>query len=249
MGVLKSARTCRRTSQNSVRSGASSPCPGSSNNSSLGAPSSARDGAALALSAGYFVRTPSGGVDQTEAFEHFVHPAMTFQARPALGRKLQILAQRHVREQRVVLKHVAAIAGSRRQADARRTVKENFVIEQDASVVGTHEARDQIQCERFSRSAGSEQNRDAGGGLKFELEGERGRIGPSGKSLAEPGADHIYVIMSRAGSGGWPASGSAARRPRSPGPACAPPWCSRLRRRRKSRPRPSVCGREYCPPP
>ena len=143
----------------------------------------AGDRAALALAAGYFVRTPSRGIHQPELFEHLVHAAMAFQARPALGCELQVLAQRHVREQGVVLKHVSAVAGLWRRADACRTVEENFIVEQNAAFIRTHEAGDQIERERLAGPAGSEENRNAGGRLKFELERECRGIRPGGDHL------------------------------------------------------------------
>ena len=71
----------------------------------------------------------SGGIPQTEALDHFVHPAMTLQARPALRRELQVLAQRHVRKQGVVLKYVAAVAGLRRQMDSGGAVEQNVAVQ------------------------------------------------------------------------------------------------------------------------
>ena len=75
----------------------------------------ARDGAALALASGNLVRAAAGGFGEMEVFEHFGDAAMALETRTALGGKHQVLAQRHVRKQRVVLEHVAAIALLRRK--------------------------------------------------------------------------------------------------------------------------------------
>ena len=82
---------------------------------------------------------------------------MAFQARDALGGELQVLAQRHVRKQRVILKHVAAAPGLRREMHAGCAVEQNLVVQQDASFVGPNESGDGIERQRFAGAAWSEQ--------------------------------------------------------------------------------------------
>ena len=150
----------------------------------------ARDAAALALAAGNLVRTPSGCVFQAEFLQHVVDAPVPLQARPPFRGEGQILTQRHVRKQGVVLKHITAIAFLRRQMDSRGGVVKDVVFEQDAAFVGLHESGDGIEHQRFAGAAGAEEHRDAGGGGEFEIQREARGIGSRSERFAEPCLQH-----------------------------------------------------------
>src|SRR5260370_30690435 len=96
---------------------------------------------------------------------------MPLEARDALHGEFQVLAQRHVRKQRVVLEHVAAVTGLRSEMHAGRPVKKNFVIEQDAAFVRPNESGDGIECESLARTAATEQHDNPA--LALTLQGAR----------------------------------------------------------------------------
>ena len=60
--------------------------------------------------------------------------------------------------------------GMRRKVHAGGAVEQQIVVQQDASFVWPHESGDCVQHQSFSGAAGAEQNGDARGGLKFEVE-------------------------------------------------------------------------------
>src|SRR3979490_1892273 len=99
------------------------------------------------------MRTTARRVHQPKRFEHFIHAPVALQARSALGGELQVLAQRHMREQRVILEYVSAVARLRSKADAGGAVKQDIVVEQNAPVVRPRETCDQVESERLARSA------------------------------------------------------------------------------------------------
>jgi len=106
---------------------------------------SACDGAALLLPSGKLVRAAARGVAEAKSLNHFIHAAMPFQSRPAFGGEHEVLAEGHVRKQRVVLKDVTAIAGLRRQMNARGAVEKNVVLQENSSFVGPHKSGDRIE--------------------------------------------------------------------------------------------------------
>ncbi len=112
-----------------------------------------------------------------EFFQHLGHFAVALQPRDALDGELQILAQRHVRKQRVVLKNVAAVARLRRQVHARCAVEQDLVVKQDAAFVGAHESGDGIERQRFAGAARAEQHGESARRLEFDVEREAGRLG------------------------------------------------------------------------
>ena len=101
----------------------------------------ARNRAALLLAARDFVRPPPGHVRQVESLQHFVDAPVPLQARQAVRREHQVCAQRHVREQRVVLEHVTAVAPPRRQVDAGGAVEQDLVVQQDAAGIRAARSR------------------------------------------------------------------------------------------------------------
>src|SRR5262249_34567636 len=125
-----------------------------------------RDRTALFLASGNFVRTAARGVLKMEAVDHFVHAAMTLQPGLALGGEREIFAQRHVRKQGVILKHVSAVAVLRRKVDARGAVEQDLVVEKNAAFVGWNESGDGIEGQGLARAARAKQNRDSRAGLK-----------------------------------------------------------------------------------
>src|SRR5580658_3783543 len=103
------------------------------------------------------MRAPGGGVAQLKAVQHFIYPAVPFQPWPSFRREFQILAQGHIREQRVVLKNVAAVARLRRKVYATGGVEQDLVVQHDAAFVGTHKTGDGIEDLSFPGPAWSEQ--------------------------------------------------------------------------------------------
>ena len=95
-----------------------------------------------------------------------------------MGGEGQVFAQRHVREQRVVLEDVAAGALLRRQVHAGFGVEEDAVVKKDAAGVGPDETGDGIEGEGFAGAAGSVERGDASGGLKLDFEVEAGGFRP-----------------------------------------------------------------------
>jgi hypothetical protein len=149
-----------------------------------------RDGAALALAAGNFVRAAAGGILKAKALDHIVHAAVTFEARFLLDGELEVLPQGHMGKERVVLKDVAAVARLRGEMNAGCAVEQDLIVEHNAAFVGADESGDGIEGERFAGSAGSEQDGDAGAGLKFEVEGKGRGVDSRGKSFSDAGVDH-----------------------------------------------------------
>src|ERR1051325_3195018 len=125
-----------------------------------------------------------------EALQHLIDAPVPFETRVAVGRKYQVLAQRHMREQRIVLEYVAAVPVLGPQAYMRSRVEQDFVGEQNAPGIGTGEARNRIQRDRFAGSARSEERRDASAGVQFDIERESGRFGPWLESLADARLNH-----------------------------------------------------------
>ena len=192
-------------------------------------------------------RRPAASV-QAEFLQHVVDAPVPFQARPALGRERQVLAQRHMRKQRVVLKHIAAIAFLRRQVHAGRGVVQDVVVQQDAAFIGLHESGDGIEHQRLARAAGAEEHRHAGGGREFQIQREARGIGSGSEGFAEPGLQH-GDLKPGWGSGDSPASTRPRPPPKPPAPKFAPPRRCRIRPRRRWPPPRSACGPECCPPP
>src|SRR5438309_504192 len=102
------------------------------------------------------MRLPAGDARKLELLQHLIHAPMALEPRPSLGGEGQILAQRHVREEGVILEHIPAIAILRAQVYFGRGVEQNLVIEEDASGVRPNKAGDAIERQRLSRSAGAE---------------------------------------------------------------------------------------------
>ena len=100
------------------------------------------------------MRTPPGGFPDAEFIQHLRHAPVTLQPRTPLGGELQILAHRHVREQRVVLKHVTAVAPLRSQIQARNTIEQNVVIQDNAALVGFDKAGERTIFQRLLTASG-----------------------------------------------------------------------------------------------
>ncbi len=139
------------------------------------------------------MRTPSGNIGQVKLLQHLVHFSMPLQAWAALQREFQILAQGHVGKQRVILKHVAALTRSRRQADARRGIEQNLIIHQDAAFIRTHKSGEGIERQCFAGAAWAEENRDAFAGAELDIQREAGGFGAWREILAEARLDHSAV--------------------------------------------------------
>src|SRR4029077_19950213 len=116
------------------------------------------------------VRTAAGSFGEAELFQHLVHAAMALESRRALGVELEMLAQRHVGKQRIILEYVTAVALLRSQVHAGRTVEQNVVVEQNSAFVGRDEASDRIEHQGLARAAGAKQHRYAGRGGKLQIE-------------------------------------------------------------------------------
>ena len=58
--------------------------------------------------------------------------------------------------------------------DAGGAVEQEIVVKEDAAFIGAHESGNGIEDKRFSGTAGAEQNGDAGGRLKFQVERKSG---------------------------------------------------------------------------
>src|SRR6202000_1579269 len=102
---------------------------------------------------------------QLETLQLFGDASVALEARQAVRREREVFAQCHVRKERVVLKNVSAGAALRRQANARDGIEKNAVVEDDASAVGSAEAGDGIESQRFTGAAGSVKRGDAGSGF------------------------------------------------------------------------------------
>ena len=155
----------------------------------------AGDRAALFLAAGELVRPPAGGVGQMKALEHLIHLAVPLQAGTAFGREGQVLPQRHVRKQRVVLEHVAAVARPGGQVHARGRVEQDLVVEQDAAFLRHGEAGDRVERQGFPGAARPEQHRDAGAGAELDIQGEGGRIRPGREPFADAQFEHYEACL------------------------------------------------------
>ena len=142
----------------------------------------ARDGAPLLLSAGKLVWVAALDVVKVEALHHLFDAAMPFETRPAVQRKFEVFSQRHVREQRVALKNVAAMTAAWRQAYAGCAVEENLVIQQDATLVRASESGNGIERQCLSRAAGSEEDGDSRPGAEIQIQRE-GRGAWAGREL------------------------------------------------------------------
>src|SRR5207245_6545405 len=111
-------------------------------------------------------RPAAGDVSQMKLIEHLLDFSMTLQARDPIGCKFQVLPQRHVREQRVVLKDIAAMASLGRKVHAGCAIEKNLIIEQDASFVGANEAGDGVEREGLTGAAWSKEHCKAAGSMK-----------------------------------------------------------------------------------
>ena len=176
-----SARTCRRTSCRSKRKNASRPRAGASSRSSRGCPTSARDRAALRLGLGNLDGAAAGHFRQAEAFEHLAHPAVPLEPgqAPASGRKQEVLAKRHVREQRVALEDVPTAPGMRGKIDPRATVEQDLVVNENPALIRLDETGDGIEEHGLARAARSEQ---CGDPARRALRGQRK---PGGARIAQ----------------------------------------------------------------
>ena len=125
-----------------------------------------------------------------EPLDHFIHAPVPLETGPALGGEEQVLPQRHVRKQRVVLKDVAAVALLWPQVYMRDFVEQNLFVEQDTACIGARETCNAIERERFAGAAGSEQRSDAGARLQFDFERECGGIRLRRKALGDARLNH-----------------------------------------------------------
>src|SRR5258708_7026635 len=98
----------------------------------------------------------AGGPREMKLLQHFDHAAMTLQTRTPGGGEGKVFAQGHMREQRVVLEHISAVARLRAQADLGAGVEQDLIVEQDSARVRSDEAGDRIENQRLARAAGSE---------------------------------------------------------------------------------------------
>src|SRR5262245_5613446 len=94
---------------------------------------------------------------------------MALETRLAFGGEGEILAQRHVREQRVILKYISTVAVLRTEVHLRGPVVEDLVVEKDAPGIRNDKAGDAIECQRLARSAGPEQDSNACSGAQFDI--------------------------------------------------------------------------------
>src|SRR5436309_2225589 len=74
--------------------------------------------------------------------------------------------------------------------NAGSAVEKDVVIEQNAALVRSHESSDRIECQSFSGSACSEQDRDSGGGFELEIEREPRGVGACGKRGSKARLNH-----------------------------------------------------------
>ena len=107
---------------------------------------------------------------ELKALQHFGYAPGALQARAAVRGEQQIPPQGHVREERVALGDVAAVAAARRHVDARLGVEQDDVVQQNAAGIGFHESGDGLENERLSRPCRTIQRGKAG---DFEIDVER----------------------------------------------------------------------------
>ena len=86
-----------------------------------------------------------------------------------------VLLDRHVGEQRVVLEEVAHAPLLRAQVDARRGVEQHAAVEDDPALVGDHDAGDALERHRLAAARGAEKRERLVGGLDLERHVERKR--------------------------------------------------------------------------
>ena len=79
------------------------------------------------------MRPPAGNIRQTKTIEHFVHSPVPLDSLGTLRREHQVLANGHVRKQRIVLKHVSAAPILRDPVDAGFGIEQQHVIEQECA--------------------------------------------------------------------------------------------------------------------
>ncbi len=157
----------------------------------------ARDRAALRLGLGNLAGAAAGHFRQAKAFKHLAHPAVplkTGQA-PARGGKQEVLAKRHVREQRVALEDVPAAPGMRGQIDPRATVKQNLVVNENPALIRLDETGDGIEEHGLARAARSEQCGDPARRAHLEVQRKPGGAGSRGIGLANPSLDHFVACL------------------------------------------------------
>ena len=126
---------------------------------------------------------------------------MPAQARRAFYRELQVLPQRHMRKERIILEDISTMASPRRHVKARRAIEQNLIVQQDAAFIGMHESGDGIERQRFARAAGTKQDCHSGSGVEFDIQRKTGGIRPGGVLLANPRLDHKAVWRGPKGLG------------------------------------------------
>jgi hypothetical protein len=130
------------------------------------------------------MRAAPGDLGETESLHHFIYlltAAMTGQALHGEG---QVLPESHVREQSVVLKHVSALPLAGPAVDAGGGIEQNPVVEKNSALIGLHETGDAIEGQSLPRPACAEENGDALGRLKLQVEAKASRFRSGGKLLA-----------------------------------------------------------------
>ncbi len=111
------------------------------------------------------------------------------------GAELEILPQRHVRKQRVVLQDVAAVALARWTVDAGGAVEQHPVVEHDAPRVGPDESGDGVERQRLAGAARAEQHRHPARGLQFNMKLECTRLPAAPEALVDRQPDHPCACL------------------------------------------------------
>src|SRR5580698_3120635 len=127
---------------------------------------------------------------QAETLQHFIHAAMAFETGAALGGELEVLPQRHVRKQGVILENVTAVARLGWKMHACRAVEQDGVVEQNPAFVRADKAGDRIEYQGFAGAARPEKNGHARGCLQFDIDRKTRRVGTRREILADTGVNH-----------------------------------------------------------
>ena len=133
----------------------------------LGLPDqNARQRAPLLLSAGKLTRTVVLQSLQAECVQNLPHRLLPLVFRAGVRACADVLLDRHVREQRVLLKQIADLSLLRRQVDLFVAVEQNAPIQFNMALIRPHDACDAPQRHALAAAGGTEQRHH------FPLSGE-----------------------------------------------------------------------------
>src|SRR5262245_39756009 len=120
----------------------------------------ARKGDALLLTAGQLARTTMRKPLQAKEVKHLVHALCSFLSRQLSHAKANVFLDGEVREESVLLRHVADTPCLWRQKQVPRTVVYRLTVNADTPAVGLERAGNHLESQALAGTRGTEKSNE-----------------------------------------------------------------------------------------